>query len=172
MTPALDRVTGALRWLDRHWWVFIFAIFAGSEIGLAVWERLSSGPILLARADTGDRGDIYSSLSTTSGALLGFTIAAVAVLITLGPASGRSAREANLDSARRRLVQVLLTTATFLGLALALSTVALGVDRGSAGRQWIEHLVLASAVASAIGLAIGGLGFALAVLERANDRVD
>ena len=170
MTPALNRATGGLRWLDRHWWVVVVAAFVGSEIGLTVWEHLSSDPILLARADTVDRGDIYSSLSTSSGAILGFTVAAVAILVTFAP-SVPSAREANLEAARRRLVQVLLTTATFLGLALALSTVALGVDRGSAGHEWIEHLTLASAAASAIGLAVGGLGFSLAVLERANSQV-
>jgi hypothetical protein len=166
MRPVVQRAVDVVRWLDRRWWVLVVAIFAGSEVGFTVWAQLSDGPTLLARADKADRSDLYSSLSSSSGALLGFTIAAVAVLIAFGGPASPAPREANLDAARRKLVGVLLVTAAFLGSALALSTIALGVDRAAAGHEWLEHLTLSAAVASAIGLAIGGLGFTLAVLER------
>ncbi len=154
------------RRLDRHWWVLIVAMFVGSEIGLTVWAQLSDGPTLLARADKAGRSDVYSSLSSSSGALLGFTIAAVAVLTAFGGPASPGPREANIIAARRKLSGILLVTAAFLGATLALSTIALGVDRDTAGHEWLEHLTVTTAGASAVGLAIGGLGFALAVLER------
>lgn len=166
MTSVVHRAADAARWVDRRWWVLIAAIFVGSEIGFTAWAQLSDSPTLLARADKAERGDLYSSLSSSSGALLGFTIAAVAVLIAFGRPASPSPREANLDAARRKLVSVLLVTAAFLGSALVLSTIALGVDRAAAGHEWLEHLTLSAAAASAAGLAVGGLGFTLAVLER------
>jgi hypothetical protein len=166
MTPIVHRAVDAARWLDRRWWVLIVGVFAGSEIGFTAWARLSDSPTLLARADKAERGDLYASLSSSSGALLGFTIAAVAVLVAFGGPAGPSPRDANVHAARRKLVSVLLVTAAFLGSALVLSTIALGVDRAAAGHEWLEHLTLAAAAASAVGLAIGGLGFTLAVLER------
>ena len=166
MTPVVHRAADAARWLDRRWWVLIVAVFVGSEIAFTAWARFSDSPTLLARADKAERGDLYSSLSSSSGALLGFTIAAVAVLIAFGRPARPSPREANLDAARRKLVSVLLVTAAFLGSALVLSTIALGVDRAATGHEWLEHLTLSAAAASAAGLAVGGLGFTLAVLER------
>ncbi len=166
MSPFTHRAVAVARWLDRRWWILIVATFTGSEIGFTVWAQLSYSPTLLARADESDRGDLYSSLSSSSGALLGFTIAAVAVLVAFGGPASRAPREVNVDVARRKLVSVLLITAAFLGLTLVLSTIALGVDRAAAGHEWLEHLTLSAAAASAVGLAIGGLGFTLAVLER------
>jgi hypothetical protein len=101
MRPIVHRAVDVARWLDRRWWIFIVAIFAGSEIGFTVWAQLSDSPTLLARADKADRSDLYSSLSSSSGALLGFTIAAVAVLIAFGGPASPAPREANLDAARR-----------------------------------------------------------------------
>jgi hypothetical protein len=166
MTQGARRAVDVARRLDRHWWVLIIAIFVGSEIGLTIWAQLSDGPTLLARANKADRSDVYSSLSSSSGALLGFTIAAIAVLVAFGAPASPGPREANLIAARRKLVAVLLVTAAFLGSTLTLSTIALGVDRAAPGHEWLEHLTLAAAGASAIGLAVGGLGFTLAILER------
>lgn len=166
MTQGRHRVVHVARQLDRHWWVFIVVIFVASEVGLTLWAQRSDGPTLLARADGTARSDMYSSLSSSSGALLGFTIAAVAVLVAFGGPASPGAREANIGGARRKLVGVLLVTATFLASTLVLSTIALGVDRAAAGHEWLQHLTLASAGASVVGLAVGGLGFTLAVLER------
>lgn len=166
MTHGPHRAVDVARRLDRHWWVLMIAIFVCSEIGLTIWAQLSDGPTLLARADKTDRSDVYSSLSSSSGALLGFTIAAVAVLVAFGGPASSGSREASIVAARRKLVGVLLVTAAFLASTLVLSTVALGVDRAAAGHEWLEHLTLASAGASVVGLAVGGLGFTLAVLER------
>lgn len=143
----------------------MLGVFIAVEAGLTAWARTSATPTLLARASAEERGDVYSSLASTAGALLGFTIAAVAVLVSFKKA-GRGARDANLGTARRRLVVVLLVTAAFLGLTLVLATVGLGVDRGASGHEWLEHLALSAAVASIIGLAIGGVAFLLAILEQ------
>jgi hypothetical protein len=52
---------------------------------------------------------------SSSGALLGFTIAAVAFLIAFGGPASPSPRQANFDAARRKLVSVVLITAASLG---------------------------------------------------------
>ena len=163
MSAALDCAVRSLRWIDRHWWAVVVMTFAGTEVAFVLWQ-----PVLLGRIGKNDRGDVYSALSSSSGALLGFTIAAVAILATFSPVRIGHAHEVNLTIARRRLVQVLLATSGFLGLTLVLSTTALGVDRAAKGHGWIEQLTLASVGASTVGLVIGGIGFALAVLERAN----
>lgn len=156
-------------WIDRRLWVAVPLAFLGVELAQVTWATLSERPVLLARSSSEVRADLYSSLTGSSGALLGFTIAAVAILVTFAPRHGSGVdvtREDNLGRARRKLVGVLLATAAALGFTLVCATLALGIDRGDSARSWLEQLVVSGAVASMLGLTLGGLGFTLAVLER------
>ncbi|MGH2975059.1 MAG: hypothetical protein ACRDLL_09375 [Solirubrobacterales bacterium] len=85
------------------------AAFAVFELTAVIWSLLANGPVLLAAASPRVRSDLYSSLAESSGALLGFTITAVAILVSLPPRTNASApREVNLAQVRIKLVGVLL----------------------------------------------------------------
>ncbi len=160
-------VSEAVRWFDRHLWVAVLAVFAVCELATLVWSRLAADPILLTAAPPRVRADLYSSLAGSSGALLGFTITAVAILVAFRPrGDSPAARETNLARVRVKLVGVLLATSAFLGTTLALSTLSIGLDQQSASHEWLSVQVLNCAVTSLVGLSLGGLGFALAVVER------
>lgn len=156
-------------WLDRRLWAAVPLAFLVVELAQVAWAVLSERPVLLARGTSEARADLYSSLTGSSGALLGFTVAAVAILVTFETRHGlgvEPAREENLGRARRKLVGVLLATAAALGFTLAGATLALGIDRGESALSWLQQLVVSGAVASMLGLTLGGVGFALAVFER------
>jgi hypothetical protein len=71
-----------------------------------VWARRVSAPILLERVEPKLRGELYGSITGTSAGLLGFTIAAVSILLTMSSSS----RTARFGRATQLLVHVLLST--------------------------------------------------------------
>jgi hypothetical protein len=156
-------------WIDRRLWLVVIVVFVAAELAQTTWTLLSSSPIMLARVAPQTRADVYSSLSSSSGALLGFSIATLAILVSFAPRRGdwiKAAREETLEKVRVKLAGVLLVTSAALGIVLALATVALGVDRSQVGIPWLQHVVLSGALAGFVGLVLSGLGFALVVIER------
>jgi TRAP-type C4-dicarboxylate transport system permease large subunit len=88
------------------------------------------------------RGSLYGSLATTSGALLGFTLTALAILIAL-PSTER------LEALRRhskweRVPRAFFRAAWALLLALILCTLGITLDTGSRPAQAYEAATVAT----------------------------
>lgn len=152
------------RLLDRRPFLVPLLTFVIVGIGIVGWTRLSTSPVLLDGVPIVVRSRLYASVAGSSSALLGFTLAAVAILVAL---PGRASPA--ITRARETLVQVLLVTALFLLLSLISSTLALVVDQSVAGRFAVQTLTLAALSASLAGLLVGGAAFALAVTEAQQD---
>jgi hypothetical protein len=74
-------------------------------------------------------------------------------------------QEKLLAKARTQLITVLLSTCLFLLIVLITSSLALVVDLQKVGNPTLSTIILASVVSSVVGLAVGGLGLALAIVE-------
>lgn len=159
MAPASSIVKG----VDRNWPVAI-AVGAGFG-GLATWiawSHISAGPILIGRLDPSTRSVLYGSLAGSAGALLGLTIASLAILLTLDETRPSVAAMQSLD-AWGILNQTLLAATAFLALDLLLATIAIGVDSARRGESWVEAAVFAVSTAAFCELSVGVTAFGIVV---------
>ncbi|MFD8332036.1 hypothetical protein ACFV42_05140 [Streptomyces solisilvae] len=155
--------------VNRNWWIFPIVAFIGAATCLSL-VSVFGGTYLLAAVKPDLRKDIYSSLTGSSSGLLGFALAAVAILAAFAPkidAQGRNRRkEEELAEARSDIAKCLLVTSAFLMVILVASTIGIGADAGREGNSVLSVLVVAAGFASLIGLLISGLGVTLSILER------
>jgi hypothetical protein len=162
-------VRAAGHWVDRHW-AFAVSLGLGGAIAAAyaIWTELAKHDPLLARLSPSTRTSLYESVASSSGALLGFSIAALAILFTLDPARPlvRRAQEHQLWG---MLNKTLLVAAGSLALTLVASTVALAIDGHTQPRVPIELVVFTLTVVAFLELTIAGIAFALIVLVTASD---
>ncbi|WP_138900742.1 hypothetical protein [Streptomyces albidochromogenes] len=118
------------------------------------------------------RKDIYSSLTGSSSGLLGFALAAVAILSAFAPkVDARGAnrrREREMADARSDIAKCLIVTSLFLMMILVVSTIAIGIDAERGGNRPISITIISAAFSSLVGLLISGLGVTLSILERNN----
>jgi len=163
-------VTALRRWVDRNLWSVPVLVFLILELALSLWSAASRTPVLLAAVPLTARQQVYASLTGSSSALLGFALAAVAILAAFGPrpvhAGERAREEARLARARAGLIGSLLTASFFLLVVLIAATVALPVDTRATGNSAITAVLEGAGAASVVGLVVSGLGLALVIAER------
>jgi xanthine/uracil/vitamin C permease (AzgA family) len=152
-----------MRRLDHSWhWVILGVVVLAGVIDylLSVWL---DGEVLLESIPRGERLAVYDATSAAVGPLLGFVVAAVAVLIAL-PDRPSVERLRGL-AAWRALPKMLLVTAGLLTLTLLLTLVGQTADASRVGDWKFEVLVFASMSGSVFGLIVSGVAFALAVTQ-------
>lgn len=168
--PGCDRgvaveTRNPLRSIDRTWPLTVLvAVGVSASAAYQLAAAFMTGPVLLQRLEPNIRGILYGSLATSAGALLGLTIASIAILLTLDEKREPVAEMQKLP-AWRILNATLLTAATFLALTLLVSTIALGLDATKVGNVAIETAVFATACVAFAELAVGGAAFALIVVK-------
>lgn len=159
-----------LRWIDRNHWFVPVLFFVGSGLLLIIWCARSRGPILISDLAVPVRQQMYSSLTGTSSSLLGFIMAAVAILAAFGPRSTGSPNmqesEKKFARARGRIIISLLVTGVFLLVVLVTASLALATDTRANGNSAILVILASSSIAGVLGLLLSGLGLSLAVIER------
>lgn len=152
-----------MRRLDRswHWITLVVFLLAGVvDYALSVWR---DSPVLLESIPQGERLAVYDATSAAAGPLLGFVVAAVAVLIAL-PDRPSVERLREL-AAWRALPKMLLVTATLLTLTLILTLAGQSADASRESDWLFEGFVFAAMVGSLLGLVVSGLAFGLAVTQ-------
>jgi hypothetical protein len=159
--------------IGSNLWVIPVAVFVVGEVALISVAAWVENPILLAAVKPDLRKDIYSSLTGSSSGLLGFCLAAVAILAAFAPRrDDRPAarrREREMAEARSDIAKCLLVTSLFLMLILGFSTVGIGADVKEHGNVVIAGTVMSSALAGVSGILISGLGVTLSILERSQN---
>lgn len=161
---------GLMTFVDRNWPTLPVPVVGGGvSLGYAIAAESSKPPVLLGRLTETTRGIFYGSVAGSAGALLGLIIASLAVLLTLD-ASRTAVREMQSISAWRILNRTLLVTAACLALTLALATIALGVDSSSGPNTDLEIAVVSIACLAFVELVVGGVAFAIVVLNLSRDR--
>lgn len=126
--------------------------------------------MLLAAASLTAREAVYSSLTSSASALLGLALAIVAVIVAFGPCPSQTGQptktERNLARARTIITGSLLMASFFMLVVLIVSTIALSVDTKHIGNSATTTLIEAAGIASVVGLALGGIGLTLVIVER------
>lgn len=161
------------QWLDRHLWVIPLLVFLAVEVALVGIHIFDTDKPLLASVDMENRKEIYSSLTGSSSGLLGFALAAVAIMAAFGR-RGVSTQESRdrenaLADARVGISKVLLATSVFLMVILVAATVAIGIDDKKAGSFTLTSVITSAAVSSLVGLMVSGAGLTLSLMERSRD---
>lgn len=144
--------------------VSFVALTIGTAASYEAVVEFSRRPALLSRLDPTTRSVLYGSLAGSAGALLGLTLATVAILLTLDN-SRTVVREMQSLPAWRTMVATLLVTIGGLGVTLAVSTISLALDAAKFGREHLEAAVAGIAVGSFGELAIACTAFAIVVMN-------
>jgi hypothetical protein len=131
--------------LRRH---YMLAIPAGLAYFLAC--RLADSRILLEGVSSSTRSALYISLTTTCGALLGFSITAVTVLLALG--GGRRIDWLYKDERFVYARIIFLGSIHVLALATLFFSVLIVIDTACYGKAIVESL--ATAVAALVILRV------------------
>lgn len=155
-----------LRFLDRHPTPFVTGIFGGGALlAYLVLDYFSDGAVLIGRIEPGARRDLYISLAGTSGALLGFVITSLSILLALP--SGKAVDRLRTFGAWRLLTQTLLVAAGLLAGVLVFSTLGIPLDGDTSGCLWLEIPTFALVLAAGAELLVGGIAFAMVIHEAA-----
>lgn len=125
-----------LRWVvDKRGRVEALAAAAAAGIVVAI-EALTARQ---SRADAfppATRDALYISIAATCGALLGFVLTALAILLALPQGARLTQLQRNNDWAK--VPETFLRAARALLLALVIVTAAMAVDNATSPRPWIE----------------------------------
>lgn len=158
-----------LRWADEHPVAATCGLAVGVFVALHVWGVLHDGPLLLSGTDPEKRIELYGQFAATAVAILGISLTVLAILVAL---PDRPAVAEIRHSDTWPLLQGLLLTIALLALiCLLCAHLGSAIDDASAGREWLEQILFASAVAVVLALLVAGLTFWL-VLKRADDPPD
>jgi hypothetical protein len=161
------------QWLDKHLWTLPFLAFLLSDATLIAIHYFYSTKFFLAAVEAENRKEIYSSLTGSSSGLLGFALAAVAIMAAFGrrPTASQENRnrENQLANARVGISKVLLSTSVFLMTILVTATVGIGIDDDKVGSFPITTIITASSASSLIGLLVSGAGLTLSLMERSRN---
>jgi hypothetical protein len=155
---------GAIEWF----WILVAPVVAALASGGAYLVTKCQGTAFpLARVDPSSRLALYESVAATSVGLLGLSIAAIAVLLTVdrtGPFFSKM-RERHVLTP---LISLLLSAVVFLTCALIGSTLAIVLD-STQGRSAVEVPFTFVATASIALVVISGLAFSLVAFLYMND---
>ena len=166
----MKRLKNLVRWIDRNLWSIPVIMFVILELAFSVWSAISRAPVLLAALSTTTRQTFYTSLTGTSGTFFTVAIAVVAVLVAFTPrvTGADSTDRAERDQARARRIFVgsWLAASLFMVIVVITATIAQVVDLRHIGNSAITTLIEAAAIASVVGLLIGGAGLTLVLVER------
>jgi hypothetical protein len=141
-------------------WLIVVAL-AAVALTLWAWQSASARPLFLAATRPDQRLSFYSTTASTSGALLGLTIAALSILAAL-PDSERATRLRELPG-WRSLRGSLLTTGAMLLLALSSCTIGIVIDAQPTANSRMCISTAASIAAALLGVLLTGMQFGLAL---------
>jgi hypothetical protein len=163
-------VGAVLRWFDKNLWSTPVAVLIVTELIVTPLQVLRSRGVLVESISKDARENLYSSLSGSSSGLLGFALAAVAILAVFSPrkTANRTARirEEDLATARVQVIGTLLATSFMLLVVLVVSSLGIALDSKGEANPVIANLAFCCSCASVVGLFLGGLGMGLSVLEK------
>jgi hypothetical protein len=140
-----------LRWWSVHFLLAEFVVALMVALAFGVWSASPSGARAVAETLAGNRGAVYGALTSLFGALLGFTIAAMAIV--LGYASDNRLRLVRESRHYPTLWRVFIAATRALALATSTALLGLVLDRDRAPRPLILDLVVGATTLAVLRLA-------------------
>jgi hypothetical protein len=151
-----------MAWLKRYWGIH----FLGMELMLSIlggvvfgiWVKWFGGALTVDHLLTGNKSAVYGTLASISGALLGFAITVLAVII--GYSTNEKFQFLRKTNHYSTLWKVLLSTIKALSAATTVMILGLVLDRESSP----HHLILSFSVLFTL-LSLSRLARCIWVLE-------
>jgi hypothetical protein len=140
-----------LAWWRAHFLLAEFIVALLVAMAFAVWSASPDGARLVAQTLAGNRAAVYGALTSLFGALLGFTIAAMAIV--LGYASDNRLRIVRESRHYPTLWRVFIAATRALALATGAALLGLVLDRDRAPRALILDLVVGATMLAVLRLA-------------------
>jgi hypothetical protein len=129
-----------IRWWKRHFLVAEFALALVVPLAFALWIERAHEPEVINSVLAGNRGSLYGTLASVFGALLGFVITTLSIVIGF---SGHERLQLLKKSEHYKTLWRVFTSATWaLGAATVVPVTALLLDRDNAPARWLVYLVL------------------------------
>jgi hypothetical protein len=142
-------------------------IFLGAAAVVSLWEFVPHGSTpFLSRLDMRDRVELYKQIATVTASLLGFMIAAVAILVSLD-LRRRIVEELQRGESFSLLVINLLAAILFLFLTTTASVAGAIFDDGKAGSDTFEFVYEVLAVTALVELMVGLFFFGVVTYKAA-----
>jgi hypothetical protein len=159
----------AVDWADDRPVSAMLVLAVVTFVALRVWSFLHAGPLLLARAEPDARLALYGQLAASAVAILGISLTVLAILLAL---PDRPAITDIRDSDTwPRLKGLLMAVASLSLVTLVSAQAGAAVDNGRSGREAIEQIALASALATVVAMVVAGVTFWL-LLRNADEPDD
>ncbi|MCW3064746.1 MAG: hypothetical protein JWN32_1918 [Solirubrobacterales bacterium] len=160
---ARVRLIVALRFFDRHAVAVLAVEWLLLFVALVVWGQLRKGPVLIAGATATQRVAIFGQLVSSGVAVTAVALTVLAILTAL-PNAGR-AEQLRQGRAWGLLERNVLLAALLAFLTTVLALLCTGIDNVKHGKETLEALLLACAVAGAWALLLGGSAFSLLLAD-------
>jgi hypothetical protein len=122
-------------WWRRNFLGVEFGICVLATLCLFVWARYGRGLTLVLDLVRNNRGQIYGTLASISGSLLGFVIATLSIVLAL--TSTGQLKVLKRSKYYRQLWTVFTSAIRYLGLTTFLWLIALFFDRESAQKPYL-----------------------------------
>jgi cytochrome bd-type quinol oxidase subunit 2 len=159
----------AVDWADDHPGLAAVSFAIAVFVVLHIWSALHDGSLLLARADPDSRLQIYGQIGASAVAILGVSLTVLAILLAL-PDRPAIADIRDSDTwPRLRGLLLVIALLAFIGLVSA--QIGAAVDNQLAGCEFVEQIVIASAVATVTAMGVAGVTFWL-VLQATDEPSD
>jgi hypothetical protein len=148
----------ALRAADRSPATATFLLALVMFAALRTWSWRSEEPVLLARADPSRRIEIFGQFASTSVAVMAIALTVLAILYAL---PDRATFQDIRNSDTWPGLQSMLLMISLLSLVtLVCAHIGSAIDHHKPGIEWLEQIMLASAVTGLLAMVIAGLIFA------------
>ncbi|HET8863336.1 MAG TPA: hypothetical protein VFM94_08815 [Solirubrobacterales bacterium] len=159
----------AVDWADDHPGLTAVSFAISVFVVLRIWSALHDGSLLLARADPDSRLEIYGQIGASAVAILGVSLTVLAILLAL-PDRPAIADIRDSDTwPRLRGLLLVIALLAFIGLVSA--QIGAAVDNQMSGCEFVEQIVIASAVATVAAMGVAGVTFWL-VLQATDEPSD
>lgn len=145
-------------WL-RHFLVMDASIPVAVALGLTLWYWLCGGSQIVDEMLDGNRANVYRTLATISGTLLGFSLAAAS--FALNAVSSPRLKVLRNSPHYPTLWRTFFQTTWFLGAACVMAVVCIIWDREAAQSTW-----LTIPLTLAVGLSMVRLARVIHLLEK------
>ena len=128
-------MTRLVKYWHRHFLSLDFVLASIPAIAIAIWVWAFGGEYCIDSVLQGARANIYRSVAAISGTLLGFSIAAVAIVINF--ASSERLKLLRDSGMYTEIWKAFFQATRFLGLLTVVSLVCLVWDRDDSPSTWL-----------------------------------
>jgi len=148
-----------INWYNRNFILFEFCLVLVLSSGFVIWGEVFSGSTSINNWLFGIRKELYSTIASISGALLGFIITSISIVIIFVESDKLELlrKSKNYET----LYRVFIAAIKYLAFTTLIAIIGLVADKDLSPHNWIMYLVFFGVL-----LSIFSLGRCIWVIEK------